>query len=94
MSDLSEMFEVVTGCCLHDPVWKPEDVAQEISWTGDRQNGSDSSSIVIVRLKDSTFGLFTQGEDYTGHGCQCSSFTAKEPTLAKLLGHLGDYDLM
>lgn len=94
MSDLSEMFEVITGCCLHDPQWKPEDVQAELAWIGDRQSGSDSSSIVIVKLSSQPqYGLLTQSEDYTGHGCHCDSMVVREDTLRKLLGHLTDYEL-
>ena len=102
MSDLADMFEVITGCCLHEPQWTPADVAKEIRWYGDRQNGSESSSIVIVRLKPTEgqrphmadYGLLTQNEDYTGHGCQCSSMTVRESNLGKLLAHLDDYELL
>jgi hypothetical protein len=98
MSDLSEMFEVLERCCLHEPQWRPGDVDREIAWIGDRENGSESSSIVIVQLKctfpDKPFyGLLTQSEDYTGHGCQCDSMTAREPSLASLLTHLEDYEI-
>lgn len=98
MSDLEEMFKDLERCCLHDPQWRPADVDRELRWIGDRQTGSDSSAIVIVRLKPvdgkrPEFGLLAESEDYTGHGCQCSSMTAKEPTLIKLLSHLDEYEL-
>lgn len=94
MSDLSEMFERLQGCCLHNPQWLPQDVAQEIAWAGDRATGGDTSSIVLVALKDGRgYGLLTQSEDYTGHGCQCDSMTLREPTLRLLLGHLSDEEL-
>ena len=93
MSDLEEMFSVLRGCCLHDPQWLPENVARVVTWVGDRQNGSDSSSIVIVQLKDRAYGLLVQSEDYTGHGCQCSSMTVKAAGLGDLLTHLDEYDL-
>lgn len=101
VSDLTEMFSALEGCCLHKPQWRPDDVLREITWHGDRQTGCESSSIVIVRLKPQPgqqwpgdFGLLTQSEDYTGHGCQCNSMTVREPTLAKLLPHLDDYELL
>lgn len=99
MSDLSDMFRDLQGCCLHDPQWTPDDVDREIAWIGDRQTGSDSSSIIVVRLKPPQgeprceYGLLTQSEDYTGHGCQCGSMTVREPSLAKLLTHLDDTEL-
>lgn len=98
MSDLEEMFKDLEGCCLHNPQWRPADVDKELAWIGDRQTGSDSSALVIVRLKPvdgkrPAYGLLTESEGYTGHGCQCSSMTAKEPTLALLLTHLDEYEL-
>ncbi len=93
MSDLEEMFKDLEACCLHDPQWHPADVAQEIRWQGDRRTGSESSSVVIVRLTGGGYGLLTQQEDYTGHGCQCGSMTVREPTLIKLLSHLDEYEL-
>lgn len=100
MSDLEEMFKELLRCCLHEPVWTPDQVTRELKWIGDRQTGSESSSIVLVRLRardgqryGADYGLLVQYEDYTGHGCQCSSMTAREETLAKLLSHLDDYDL-
>ncbi len=101
MSDLKDMFDVLLGCCLHEPQWLPEDVDKILCWVGDRQNGSDSSSIVIVRLKTRAaekpygleYGLLTQSEDYTGHGCQCDSMTVRESSLSRLLTHLTDMDL-
>ena len=96
VSELEEMFTTLLGCCLHSPAWMPSDVASEIVWEGDRQTGSESSSIVVVQLKGQppAYGLLTQGEDYTGHGCQCGSFTAREDSISKLLGHLDNYDLI
>jgi hypothetical protein len=99
MSDLSEMFADLQGCCLHEPQWTPEEVQREITWIGDRHTGSDSSSLVIVLLKPVRdrsweYGLLTQSEDYTGHGCQCGSMTAREPTLLKLLSHLDGDELL
>jgi hypothetical protein len=99
VSDLEELFKDLEQCCLHEPVWHPADVDRELAWYGDRSTGSESSSIVIVRLKSSKpgapeYGLLTQSEDYTGHGCQCDSMTVKEASLAKLLAHLDDLELL
>lgn len=99
MSDLADMFAELRGCCLHDPQWLPEDVERIIAWHGDRQTGSESSSVVIVQLRpggekrQGDYGLLTQSEDYTGHGCQCGSMTVREGSLAKLLGHLDEAEL-
>lgn len=94
MSDLDDMFKILEGCCLHDPQWYPADVEKEIAWGGDVQTGSESESVVVVKLKDGTFGLLTQGEDYTGHGCQCDSMTVKEQSLYTLLGHLNEHEIL
>lgn len=93
MSDLEEMFMELRSCCLHDPQWLPEEVDREITWVGDRKTGRESESIVIVMLKSREYGLLTQCEDYTGHGCQCGSMTVREPTLSKLISHLADYEV-
>lgn len=104
MSDLEEMFAVLESCCLHDPQWRPADVDKVICWYGDRENGPESHSIVIVRLNvpnsqrasqgQHDYGLLTQQEDYTGHGCQCDSMTVRESMVATLLGHLDNYELL
>ena len=94
MTDLEEMFKDLEGCCLHDPQWHPADVAREIAWIGSRQTGSESSAIVVVGLIGGAYGLLTESEDYTGHGCQCGSMTVKEPTMRALLSHLGEYELL
>jgi hypothetical protein len=64
--------------------WEPvtvEDGDGYVSW----KNGTDSESAFAVRLKDGGYGLLCEGEDYTGHGCQCSAFTGRYGTLAELL---------
>lgn len=98
MSDLRDMFQELLGCCLHEPQWTPDDVHGIIAWNGDRQTGPESSSIIIVSLKKPDgprdgYGLLTQSEDYTGHGCQCGSMTVREPSLSGLLAHLDDYEI-
>lgn len=93
MSDLSDLFYEVRDCCMHDPQWLPEDVDREISWTGDRESGRDTSSIVIVALKNGFFGLFAQSEDYSGHGCVCNSMAVSEPSLGRLMSHLADWEI-
>lgn len=100
MSDLNDMFAELKDCCLHEPQWTPEDVDREIAWIGDRRTGRESSSLIIVRLNRKPeqgragYGLLTQSEDYTGHGCQCTSMTAREPSLIKLLSHLDEGELL
>lgn len=91
-ADLAAIFEVITECCLHDPQWQAQDAKSMIVWHGSRETGPESNSLVIVRL-DSGFGLLTQFEDYTGHGCQCGSMTVREPTLHDLVKHLDEYEL-
>lgn len=93
MSDLTAMFQTLLGCCLHNPQWTPDQVEQEIAWIGDRELGSESQSLVIVQLTGGQWGLLTQSEDYTGHGCQCDAMTVKAATLRDLLTHLTDHEL-
>lgn len=94
VSDLRDMFNEVKNCCLHDPQWTPDDVQKIVLWHGDRTTGSESSSLIIAKLKDGKWGLFTQEEDYTGHGCRCGSMSVKEDTLHKLITHLSEYELL
>lgn len=94
LEDLTELFKVVDGCCLMNPVFRPEDVESVLAWHGDRQSQSESQSLVLVKLKDGKFGLFSQGEDYTGHGCQCGSATITEDRLASLLSGIDEWDLI
>ena len=94
VNDLDEMFDILKVCCLHDPQWYPQDVEKEIAWAGDRWTGSESESVVIVKLKNGNYGLLTQGEDYTGHGCQCDSMTVTEADLYRLLGHLNEHEIL
>lgn len=90
---LAGAFEYVSGCCLHNPLWGPDDAVEVLGWTwnGDGCSGAgpkevycDSGQDVIVRLNDGAFGYFTESEDYTGHGCQCNAFAGKYPTLEAL----------
>lgn len=52
---------------------------------GNWKDGSDSTSYTVVRLKDGRFGLLSESEDYTGHGCQCSAATNTYESLDDLL---------
>ncbi len=98
LDDLKQMFEDVERCCLHDPVWRPDDVDTIVKWYGDHETGSESSSQVLVRLKNKDrwsreWGYFEQSEDYTGHGCQCGSYTARDSRLGGLLSGVDDWKL-
>lgn len=92
LDDLKEHFKYLESCCLHEPVWTPGDVTEILfaiqsdgssSWTVGWEGGSETSVIVVVALKDG-YGLLSSGEDYTGHGCQCGSFTGKYEKLSQL----------
>lgn len=93
MSDLNDMFKDLLSCCLHDPQWTPDDVAEEISRVEEYGDYADSFTVIVVKLKSGEFGLLTESADTTGHGCQCGSMTVKEPTLRKLLIHLDEWEL-
>lgn len=92
---LPDLFQYVTGCCLHNPLWGPEDAVEVLGWTwngeydggngtGPKRAWNESGQDVIVRLRDGAYGYFNESEDYTGHGCQCGSFAGKYPTLEDL----------
>jgi hypothetical protein len=100
LADLRKLFEDVQTCCLHNPVFTPDDVHHIVKWIGDETTGCDSQTIVLVRLKSeendawrAPWGWFTQGEDYTGHGCQCGAATVKGDTLQELARNMTDWDL-
>ena len=96
IEDLRSTYDSLAACCLHDPQWSPDDVTEVVAmvWEGDDTGGmwkpgektcSESESYTVVRLKDGRYGLLAEGEDYTGHGCQCSSSTAVYGSLDELL---------
>lgn len=98
--DLTETFNMLEGCCLHEPQWRPEEVEKVLAafWSGyegwqpleDYKLSSDSQSAIAVKLADGSYGLLTEGEDYTGHGCRCDSFTGRYQTVQDLLEHCED----
>jgi hypothetical protein len=100
--DVELMFGSLTGCCLHNPVWTPVDIAEVLcsvedsgGWTDctrpsedayqQWKRGTESTSYTVVRLKDGRYGLLEEGEDYTGHGCQCDASTNVYDSLDDLL---------
>lgn len=94
LDDLGTLFGALLHCCLHDPQWQPSDVQRIICWHGDRDAGSEASTIIIVYLKCNAYGLLVQSSSYTGHGCGCSSATLREVTFHRLLAHLSDTELL
>lgn len=42
---------------------------------GNWKDGTESTSYTVVRLKNGRYGLLSESEDYTGHGCQCAAAT-------------------
>jgi hypothetical protein len=100
VNDLTELFSDLLGCCLHEAQWTPGDVQKILValWDGtegwpprgwqpltDVKGSTDSESVYVAALKDGTFGLLYESEDYTGHGCQCHSFTGRYASLDDLL---------
>jgi hypothetical protein len=88
---LQDYFEYLLTCCLHDPQWTPDEVASIVGWysneglssrwiAGESEGGSEVEVLVIVRLKDGSWGVLESSEDYTGHGCQCGSRTSRHDT--------------
>lgn len=93
--ELRDLFSYLAGCCLHTAQWAPPEVAEVLwadwrgcggdAWQALPKDESESDSLVIVRLVDGTFGILAEGEDYTGHGCRCDSYTNRYATLTDLL---------
>lgn len=52
---------------------------------GSWKDSTESSSYTVVRLKDGRYGLLSESEDYTGHGCQCDAATNVYDSLDDLL---------
>lgn len=52
---------------------------------GTFKDSTDTNSYTVVRLKDSRFGLLSESEDYTGHGCQCNAATGAYDSVSDLL---------
>lgn len=52
---------------------------------GNWKDYSDSTSYTVARLKDGRYGLLSESEDYTGHGCQCSAATNVYASVDELL---------
>lgn len=95
VSDLTHTFAALENCCLHDPQWRPSQVAAIVCYRTFQRTDDDRffSVIVIVTLRNAQYGLLLESQDYTGHGCECGAMTVTEPTLAKLLSHLQDGEL-
>lgn len=62
-----------------------QDCAAPEGQYGAWKDGTDSISYTVVRLKDGRFGLLSESEDYTGHGCQCGAATSVYGSLGDLL---------
>ena len=102
IASLTETFDMLEKCCLHDPQWRPGEVTEVLAafWNGtgswvpleDVKSAwdTDSESVIAVKLNDGSYGLLTENEDYTGHGCQCDAFTGWYPTAEDLIFHCED----
>lgn len=95
MGDLAGEFESLESCCLHDPQWRPLDVTGVVAWRQESPEGYGSTDqVILAELKGGGFGLLTSSSDTTGHGCRCGAHTVRADTLAGLLGHLTEYELL
>jgi len=84
LEELRGEYESLAACCMHDRPWSPDDVAEVLCWVWRGDGGTwrdgpkdetESEGIIAVKLADGRYGLLTESEDYTGHGCQCNSAT-------------------
>ena len=96
---LTDAWGVCTRCCLHAPLFAIADVTHACyrwseygpPYSDGVKPCSDSGSYAVVQLQDGRFGTFSESEDYTGHGCQCSSNTSVHATLDEAIRFgLGD----
>lgn len=94
LNDLPVEFEELESCCLHEPLWRPQDAAEVLVWRFEGGDYAETEQVILVRLEAGGFGLLTSSSDTTGHGCQCGAHTVRADTLAGLLGHLTEYELL
>ena len=85
---LQDRFAYLEACCMHSAQWRPQDVTDVIAYSEGEPDGD--SEIVVVELRDGGFGLMISSEDYTGHGCQCSSETVRVDSLRAIMLRLTD----
>lgn len=92
--DLKDFIDSCQKCCMHAPIWTSSDILWALlwrwkdngnSWADGPKIGTDSESFAICILKDGSFGVFEESEDYTGHGCQCSSSTSQWATIKEVI---------
>jgi hypothetical protein len=73
--------------CYHipeDDLKRLEEPGVKVLWA--KQHGgwyTEREMVALVRLADEGFAVLHEGEDYTGHGCQCSAEVAFYRTLDK-----------
>lgn len=62
-------YEGAVDCCYHGK-FAFGDVERVLyfGYTGENVEDTDQSSVSVLKLKDGTFGVFLESEDYTGHG--------------------------
>jgi hypothetical protein len=86
---VQSQIEMCSRCCLH-----PNDLVREnmvkkvLAWwdsAGEYADGTERSGYVLFETDDGKFAVFEDGEDYTGHGCQCDSTLTVFDTYADAL---------
>jgi hypothetical protein len=70
--------DMLAGCCLEhkDENWHSSIVKKVVAWYDTAESyaeGTERSGYVVFKTNDGRFAVLSDGEDYTGHGCQCSS---------------------
>lgn len=86
---VQSQIEMCSRCCLH-----PNDLVHEnmvkkvIAWwdsAGEYAAGTERDGYVIFETDNGKFAVFEDGEDYTGHGCQCNSILSVFDTYSDAL---------
>lgn len=93
ISELREEFAGLTGCCLHEPQWLPEQVTELILWRDDAEDYYGQTDQTIVARLDKGWGLLTSWSDTSGHGCQCDASTVRADSLHELMRHLTEDEI-
>jgi hypothetical protein len=95
---LAQQIKHVYDCCLKDPDWLSEEVAEILAYSDkaiaygpmDGYEGQDEQAdiLAVVVLGNGDYGLFGSREGQAGHHSRCTSMALRGPSLSELLDHL------